>query len=464
MKNLKHELSRLNNLSSTEDIKIAFDNIAKLLLGNCHIRKGANAYQILEIEFYFCNDNHPDRVVYPRTETEGRWFLHESGVDITFNSNEKQNFGGGILIRSIMNEDTKECIFGPRKCLWELFDNEALSPNTIYPYIEPKHTPSYSQQIKKRERYHVKGDFGAKEYRYYIAGILAKNYPASPWKNNTMIQDRNTNIVFLSKWLKTEDSDFFSRFTKLMDEMDIHWELLKYTNDIWARDYMPIQLGKNDFLKYKYWPNYLLEKKEDKKYITDCKRTCEALGITYRETDMIIDGGNMIPCGDYIVMTDKVFTENHVEKYDPSFIARLETELGRRVIIIPWHKTAGDVYGHADGFIKWCGGNKVLMSNHRDTDPKEAEEIKQKLEKHGFQVTEMLFNVAEPSPDWNWAYVNFIQIGNKILMPSFDIPEDEQAFNYVKDAFPNCEIRQIQMRNIADNGGALHCITWDVML
>ena len=279
-----------------------------------------------------------------------------------------------------------------------------------------------------------------------------------------MIQDLDTNIVFLSEWLKTEDYDFFSRFTKLLDEMDIHWKLLEHTNDIWARDYMPIQLGKDDFLKYKYWPDYLLKKEKDKETITDCKQTCEVLGIKYRETDLIIDGGNMVTCGDFIVMTDKVFTENHVEKYDPSFIARLETELGRRVIIIPWHKTAGDVYGHADGFIKWCGGNKVLMSNHRDTDPKEAEEIKQKLEKYGFQVTEMLFNVAEPSPDWNWAYVNFIQIGNKILMPSFDIPEDEQAFNYVKDAFPNCEIRQIQMRNIADNGGALHCLTWNILL
>ena len=183
MENLRHELSKLNNLSSTEDIEMAFDKIANLLLGNCHIRKGANAYQILEIEFYFCNDNHLDRVTYPRTKTEGRWFLHESGVDITFNSNEKQNFGGGILIRSIMDEDTQECIFGPRNCLWELFDNEALSPNTIYPYIEPNTTPSRSLEIKKRERYHVKGDFSTKEYRYYIAGIIAKKYPASPWKD-----------------------------------------------------------------------------------------------------------------------------------------------------------------------------------------------------------------------------------------------------------------------------------------
>lgn len=183
MKNLRHELSKLNNLSSTKDIEIAFDTIAELLLDNCHIRKGTNTYQILEIEFYFFNDNHPDKVAYPRTETEGRWFLHESGVDITFNSNEKQNFWGGILIRSIMDENTKECIFGPRNCLWELFDNEALSPNTIYPYIELNNAPSCSSEIKKRERYHVKGDFSTKKYRYYIAGIIAKKYPASPWKD-----------------------------------------------------------------------------------------------------------------------------------------------------------------------------------------------------------------------------------------------------------------------------------------
>lgn len=279
-----------------------------------------------------------------------------------------------------------------------------------------------------------------------------------------MIQDQDTNIVFLSEYLETFYPGFFSRFTKLLNEMGILWKTLNDTHDIWARDYMPIQLDKDDFLKYRYWPDYLLDNNKNKETITDCTMACKALGISFRETDLIIDGGNMVPCGEYIVMTDKVFAENQVEKYDKSFIARLETELGRRVIFIPWHKTVGDNYGHADGLIKWCGGNKVLMSNHRDTDPEEAAEIKQRMENHGFRVTEMLFNVAEPSPDWNWAYINFLQVGNKIIMPSFGIPEDKQAFNYIQDAFPNCEIRQIRTRSIAFNGGALHCITWNVLL
>ena len=281
------------------------------------------------------------------------------------------------------------------------------------------------------------------------------------------ITDGDTNIVFISKWLKEESPSFFNRFTKLMDEMGIQWSLLKATRDIWARDYMPIQLSENEFLKYKYAPDYL---RGDEEHTTDCKEACKALCINYRETDLIIDGGNITPCGDYFVMTSKVFPENGKLKGDWSFKLLLEKELGRNVIIIPWHQIGSsddpktDVYGHSDGFVKWCGGNKILMSNHRDTDAREADAICRILESYGFEVTEMLFDVENPNPDWNWAYINFFQVGNKIIMPSFGIAEDKQALAYVKNAFPDCDVRQIRMRDIAEKGGALHCITWNIKL
>ena len=277
--------------------------------------------------------------------------------------------------------------------------------------------------------------------------------------------DRNTNIVFLSKCLKKEFPSFFGRLTKLMDKMGIRWGLLEPTRDIWARDYMPVQLSEKEFVKYKYSPNYL---RGDEEHTTDCEEACKALGISYRETDLIIDGGNITPCGDYFVMTNKVFTENGKKKGDLQFKRLLEKELGREVIIIPWHQKGSsddpktDVYGHSDGFVKWCGRNNVLMSNHRDTDAIEAAAIRRILESYGFEVTEMLFDVENPNPDWNWAYINFLQVGNKIIMPSFGIAEDRQALEYVKNAFPDCDVRQIRMRDIAEKGGALHCITWNI--
>ena len=70
--------------------------------------------------------------------------------------------------------------------------------------------------------------------------------------------------------------------------------------------------------------------------------------------------------------------------------------------------------------------------------------------------------VASPRTDLNWAYINFLQVGNKIIMPIFNIKEDAIAWQYIHEAFPNCEIYQIEMAEVAEEGGALHCISWNI--
>lgn len=79
---------------------------------------------------------------------------------------------------------------------------------------------------------------------------------------------------------------------------------------------MPIQLNENEFLKYQYYPDYLMKSNnpEDAETRTECTNVLRGMGINCRSTKLIIDGGNMVPCGPYIVMTDKVFTENGKEK------------------------------------------------------------------------------------------------------------------------------------------------------
>ena len=72
--------------------------------------------------------------------------------------------------------------------------------------------------------------------------------------------------------------------------------------------------------------------------------------------------------------------------------------------------------------------------------------------------------VDSPCYNLNWAYINFLQVGKNIIMPIFDIPEDEIAQQYIQNAFPDCNIRQIEMADIAKKGGALHCLSWNVFL
>ena len=45
----------------------------------------------------------------------------------------------------------------------------------------------------------------------------------------------------------------------------------------------------------------------------------------------------------------------------------------------------------------------------------------------------------------------------------FNIEEDSIAYNYIADAFPDCTIHQIEMAEIAEEGGALHCISWNIL-
>ena len=283
-----------------------------------------------------------------------------------------------------------------------------------------------------------------------------------PQFNDTM-----TNFVYISDKLKEFYPNVYSRLTRLFDEMEIEWGELKGTKDIWIRDYMPIQLSDDKFLVYKYDPDYL--KDSGKEYLTDSLSIYKSVlpEEKVKHVNMTLDGGNIVTCHFHRIMTDKVFQENGRVKYAPEFIQYITESLGSEIIFLPWHcdnsnAPNADVYGHADGLVRWTGDNRILMSSHREYEPEEADVIRRRLETEGFEVIEMLFDVLKPNRDFNWAYINYLEVGNKIIVPTFGIPEDKQALKYIREAKPDSTIRGFRMRDIARNGGALHCITWNI--
>ena len=192
MEELKKLLSVLNEKSSTDDIESTFVKIADLLLLRSYIHTVNGDYRLLEIEFYFYNGNHKDDVTMKRTENEkaGMWWLHECGVDISFESksecNEEQRYYGGILVRSIVNLKTNKVICGPRNCCWWLFSSSALEENKAPQIIINNGKYELSDNIGRKERYITGENKGIDNaYRFYIKDIkqnIDKNYKASPWK------------------------------------------------------------------------------------------------------------------------------------------------------------------------------------------------------------------------------------------------------------------------------------------
>ena len=158
METLKKLLSDTGN----EDLQVWFQTIANELMCNHVIQKGECQYAIVEIEFYYYSPEHRDVITYPRQMKSGRWFFHQSGVDLTFDSysiTDKSGYKnaqfGGILIRGLRKLDDGKYIFGPLKCideLWDNFDAFGTTAEVEYPVLK-EHKAVASSNLRACKRH-----------------------------------------------------------------------------------------------------------------------------------------------------------------------------------------------------------------------------------------------------------------------------------------------------------------------
>ena len=186
MKELTELLSKLDADSSVGTIESIFSRIAEILLLKSYIQTTDGNFRLLEIEFYFYNKYHKDIVTMSRTEKAGMWWLHNWGVDISFNSKQEGDFYGGILIRSIVELNSENVISGPQNCCWQLFYSSALENNMAPKIILNDEGKAFEGEIGRTKRYITGKTKGIDaDYRFFVKGIklnIDSKYKASPWK------------------------------------------------------------------------------------------------------------------------------------------------------------------------------------------------------------------------------------------------------------------------------------------
>ena len=300
-----------------------------------------------------------------------------------------------------------------------------------------------------------------------------------------MITDNLTNTVYFSSLLPKKCPILNAHITEALQKRGIPFSYLHGTKDIWCRDYMPIQIDERFYVFYDYTPNYLQDKigqalqtSPENVFNNESNDLLRLLPRSYKtevhfdglrpipvknmvfhriRMDLVLDGGNVVKCGDKIVMTDKVFIENE-DKSPEGVQWLLEEAFRNKIIFLPWDKN--EKYGHSDGIIHYLGENRVLMTNYSDFDKTFAKNYLRVLEKH-FDVVTLTYNVKQKH-ERSWAYINFLQVGNLILVPQLGIPEDEQALEQISKALPDCEVVGIPALEAVRRGGALNCISWNI--
>lgn len=302
--------------------------------------------------------------------------------------------------------------------------------------------------------------------RRQSSNAVSSSVPDEPIKSEDL-QEVTTSFsgeqkVYVSELLKTNYPETCDRLIQILEKHHVKYGFLKGTKDIWCRDYMPVQTESGKLIQFRYDPSYLKGKKEYEDSRSDVKEVCRLNKIEAQDSDINLDGGNVLICDGRAIISNRIFQENPKRDRE-EIVNELGNLLECEIIIIPAEND--DMTGHADGMVRFVNRNTIL-GNNLDAEYKYWREGMQKVIKE-YDLKYINVPFFEPKDSKHplsaiGIYVNYLEINNLIVLPIFGRDEDKQAIDIIQKAFPNKVIETIDYNDVALEGGLLNCTTWVV--
>jgi agmatine/peptidylarginine deiminase len=268
------------------------------------------------------------------------------------------------------------------------------------------------------------------------------------------------NRVYFSHLLPKECPILWSELKSHLDSREIEYAFLNYSKNIRCRDCMPIQTADDTMVHYWYYPDYLEKKcsQRTQSQVVYSNMYIAFPNVNHKPLNLILDGGNIMLCGDVIVMTDKVITQN-INYSRGQIIQMISDVFECDILFLPCNKS--NKFGHVDDMIQYLDNNKILLTSDSNMSSTYYQEIKKTLERK-FEVIPLKYNVKKKHKR-DWSYINFLQVGNTVFIPCLNIPEDRQAISQIQQVLPdNVEVVGIPALEIVRKGGGLRSISWSV--
>ena len=240
-----------------------------------------------------------------------------------------------------------------------------------------------------------------------------------------------------------------------LDARNIPYRFLPNTKDIWLRDFMPVRTGSGKLVSFRYEPSYL---KSDPDLRTDfCKDLAQQLGLPVTYSHINLDGGNVVfsPTGERVLISDRIFSEN-AECPPAALVRELSELLEAEVLIIPSLKS--DMTGHADGMARFLDDRTVLCNRPLSSCGFE-QQVKRAVQDCGLDAVDFPF-VPTGGVSAVGCYLNYLETERVVFLPVFGIEQDAEAEASTRQIFHK-EIVTVNIREIAQQGGCLNCISWE---
>ena len=225
---------------------------------------------------------------------------------------------------------------------------------------------------------------------------------------------------------------------------------------------MPIQTELNKFIRFLYQPPYLTKYKSHIKTISDVDAICSDINIDTFKSNIIIDGGNIVRTTNKVIMTDRIFIDNPT--YERKQLIKELYELLEidKLYFVP--EQPNDFTGHSDGMVRFIDDNTIVINDYRLEKEWFQRAFEAAIHNTGLDYIKIPYTVHHNKSNIqaNGDYINYLQMEENIIVPTFGFKDDDIVLRQFEQLFSGQKISPINSNAIANNGGVLNCISWNI--
>jgi agmatine/peptidylarginine deiminase len=246
------------------------------------------------------------------------------------------------------------------------------------------------------------------------------------------------------------------------------------TNDTWARDCSALCVKENNDIKlldftFTGWGGKFDASKDNAMSKAISKHYSKEL----QSYDFILEGGAIESNGAGTILTTSecVLNKNRNNALNSIEITqKLNTTLGATEILYLNHGylAGDDTDSHIDTLARFVDEKTIMYVKCKDRDDEHYKELKlmedelQKLSlTHNFSLvalpmTEAIYYDSERLPA---TYANFLFVNGAVIVPTYNVKEDEEALNIFRSTFKDRDIIGVDCSVLIRQHGSLHCVT-----
>ncbi|WP_382043071.1 agmatine deiminase family protein [Streptomyces aureoversilis] len=252
-------------------------------------------------------------------------------------------------------------------------------------------------------------------------------------------------------------------------------------DDLWLRDSGPVFVtgpGGADAgvdLGFNGWGG----KQEHPRDGLVARRVLEAFGVPRTEAPIVAEGGSLETDGEgtLLVTESSLVNDNRNPGRSRDDIEKALVELlgARKVIWLEGVRGEDVTDCHVDALARFAAPGTVLLSSpppgaRPDVWTRVYEQARAALEAatdaHGRRLE--IVDLPEPDPaelgergeDFLGCYANYYVANGAVLVPRFgDRRADDHAASLLRDLHPGRTVRQVEIHDLAEGGGGIHCAT-----